>query len=93
MIICADVNGFWLSEKLIRNNVELILHPMASEVPMFKIDAVSRQFNAWEVFANRYGSELERNYSGTCFIADPSGTIRVGGSENEGFYYYKIGVK
>jgi N-carbamoylputrescine amidase len=93
MIICADVNGFWLSEKLISNNVELILHPMASEVPMFKIDAVSRQFNAWEVFANRYGSELERSYSGTCFIADPAGTIRVGGSENEGFYYYKIGVK
>jgi predicted amidohydrolase len=59
---------------------------------MFKIDAVSRQFNAWEVFANRWGTELDREYSGTTFIADPAGTIRVGDSEKEGFYYYRIGV-
>ena len=92
MIICADMNGFWLTEQLINRNVEVILHPMASEVPMFSVDAVSRQFNAWEVFANRYGSELEREYSGTSFIADPAGTIRVGNSGKEGFYFYKIGV-
>lgn len=92
MIICADVNGFWLTQQLIERKVEVILHPMASEVPMFSIDAVSRQFNAWEVFANRYGSELDRKYSGTTFIADPAGTIRLGDSGKEGFYYYKIGV-
>ena len=92
LIICADVNGFWLTKQLTNRNVELILHPMASEVPMFAIDAVSRQFNAWEVFANRYGNELERAYSGTAFIADPAGTIRVGDSGREDFYYCKIGV-
>lgn len=92
MIICADVNGFWLTKQLTDRKAEVILHPMASEVPMFKIDAVSRQFNAWEVFANRYGTELEREYSGTTFIADPAGTIRVGDSQMEGFYYYRIGV-
>jgi predicted amidohydrolase len=92
MIICADVNGFWLTKQLTERKAEVILHPMASEVPMFKIDAVSRQFNAWEVFANRWGTELDREYSGTTFIADPAGTIRVGDSEKEGFYYYRIGV-
>ena len=92
MIICADVNGYWLTKQLTDRKVELILHPMASEVPMFAIDAVSRQFNAWEVFANRYGNELERIYSGTAFIADPAGTIRVGDSGREDFYFYKIGV-
>ena len=92
MIICADVNGFWLTRELINREVEVILHPMASEVPMFAIDAVSRQFNAWEVFANRYGPEMERQYSGTVFIADPSGTIRTGDSGKEDFYFYKIGV-
>ena len=92
MIICADVNGFWLTKQLTDRKVEVILHPMASEVPMFRIDAVSRQFNAWEVFANRYGNELERAYSGTAFIADPAGTIRIGDSDSEGFYFCKIGV-
>jgi N-carbamoylputrescine amidase len=92
MIICADANGVWLTRELIDRGVEVILHPMASEVPMFKIDAGSRQFNAWEVFANRFGPELERQYSGTVFIADPSGTIRTGDSGKEEFYFYTIGV-
>jgi predicted amidohydrolase len=92
MMICADANGVWLTRELTGRGVEVMLHPMASEVPMFKIDAGSRQFGAWEVFANRYGKELERNYSGTTFIADPAGSIRIGDSGKEGFYYYKIGV-
>ncbi len=92
MIICADANGVWLTRELTDRSVEVILHPMASEVPMFKIDAGSRQFNAWEVFANRYGEELGRQYSGTTFIADPSGSIRIGDSGKEGFYFYNIGV-
>lgn len=92
MIICADANGVWLTQELIDRNVEVILHPMASEVPMFKIDAGSRQFNGWEVFANRFGKELDRNYSGTTFIADPAGTIRIGDSGKEGFCFYNIGV-
>jgi predicted amidohydrolase len=92
MIICADANGVWLTRELTDRQVEVVLHPMASEVPMFKIDAGSRQFNAWEVFANRYGKELDRNYSGTTFIADPAGSIRIGDSGKEGFYFYNIGV-
>lgn len=92
MIICADANGVWLTRELTDRGVEVILHPMASEVPMFNIDAGSRQFNAWEVFANRYGDELGRQYSGTTFIADPSGCIRIGDSGKEDFYFYNIGV-
>lgn len=92
MIICADANGVWLTRELTERGVEVMLHPMASEVPMFRIDAGSRQFNAWEVFANRYGEELGRQYSGITFIADPSGCIRTGDSGKEGFYFYNIGV-
>lgn len=92
MIICADANGVWLTRELTDRKVEVMLHPMASEVPMFRIDAGSRQFNAWEVFANRYGKELDRDYSGTTFIADPAGSIRIGDSGREGFYFYNIGV-
>jgi (R)-amidase len=93
MIVFADVNGYWLTEQLTEQKVELILHSMASEVPEFAIDPVSRQFNAWEVFANRFGTEGDRQYSGTTFIADPSGTVRVSGGEKETIKTYKIGVR
>lgn len=93
MIVCADVSGYWLTGQLVEENVELVLHSLASEVPGFYIDAVARQFNAWEVFANRYGEELGRAYSGTTFVADPAGTIRVGDGGKETYVHYRIGVR
>lgn len=93
MIICADVSGFWLTEQLVNQKVELILHSMASEVPEFFIDPVSRQFNAWEVFANRTGNELQREYSGTIFIADPAGTIRTRSTASESYNFYRVGIR
>ncbi|MCF8364003.1 MAG: carbon-nitrogen hydrolase family protein [Prolixibacteraceae bacterium] len=93
MMVCADMGSYWLTEQLTGQKVELILHSMASAVPEFGIDAVSRQLNAWEVFANRYGKEGKYSYSGTTFIADPSGTIRISGSGREMIKTYKIGVR
>ncbi|MBN2088114.1 carbon-nitrogen hydrolase family protein [candidate division KSB1 bacterium] len=92
MIICADVSSSWLTQKLIDQTIELVIHSLASSAPEFKIDAVARQFNAWAVFANRYGKEKDANYEGTCYIADPGGTIRVGGDGKERYEYYRIGV-
>ncbi|MGC9343682.1 MAG: carbon-nitrogen hydrolase family protein [Bacteroidales bacterium] len=93
MIVCADVGSYWLTDQLVEQKAELILHSMASEVPEFAIDPVSRQFNAWEVFANRFGPEGDRQYSGTTFIADPSGMVRVSGGKKETIRTYKIGVR
>lgn len=93
LIICADQNGYWLAEKLVKREVELILHSMASQVPEFVFDPVSRQFNAWEVFANRYGEEGGRFYSGTTYIADPAGSIRSGASESALYMYHRIAVR
>jgi N-carbamoylputrescine amidase len=92
MIICADVSSFWLTEQLINRQVELVIHSLASFEPEFRIDAVARQFNAWVVFANRYGSEKDTFYEGNCTISDPAGTIRVGGSGQQRYEYYRIGV-
>lgn len=92
MIICADVSSAWLTKQLIRQDVELILHSLASFEPEFKIDAVARQFNAWVVFANRYGREKDTFYEGNCYISDPAGTIRVGGNGKQRYEYYRIGV-
>ena len=92
MIICADVSSYWLTEQLVKQNVELIIHSLASFEPEFKIDAVARQFNAWVVFANRYGREKDTFYKGNCYISDPAGTIRVGGNGKERYEFYRIGV-
>ncbi len=93
LIVCADVSGYWLTKQLVNKNVELILHSLASEVPEFVFDPVARQFNAWEVFANRFGSEGKRNYSGLTYIADPSGSIRSGASKSAIYMYHRIAVR
>jgi len=93
MLVCADVRSYWLAEQLVDKEVEVILHSLAALSPEFPIDAVSRQFNAWEVFANRYGGCGELQYSGNTFISDPAGNIRVSGSGEEVVITYKIGVR
>jgi len=92
MIICADVSSYWLTQQLVNQKVELIVHSLASFEPEFKIDAVARQFNAWVIFANRYGKENDTFYQGNCYIADPAGTIRVGGNGHQRYEFYQIGV-
>ena len=92
LIVCADVSGFWLTEQITKHKAELILHSLASNAVEFRFDPVARQYNAWAVFANRYGQEGEWDYSGTAYIADPAGTIRTGGDGSEGTFYYRIGV-
>ena len=92
MIICADVSSYWLTEQLVNRQVELVIHSLASFETEFKIDAVARQFNAWVVFANRYGQEKNTFYEGNCYISDPAGTIRVGGNGKERYEFYRIVV-
>ncbi len=92
MIVCADVQSWRLTEQLVQKNMDVLIHSLASNAVEFKIDAVARQFNAWVVFANRHGMEGDLEYSGTCYISDPAGTVRAGGDGSERFEYYRIGV-
>ena len=92
MIICADVNSFALTEYLVKEEIGLLIHSLASLANDFKIDNVARQFNSWVIFANRYGQEGDQFSFGTCYISDPSGTIRVGGEGKERYLYYRTGV-
>lgn len=92
LIICADVSSYEVTKALVDENIDLVIHSLASVAKEFTIDAVARQFNAWVVFANRYGQEGEDFCPGTCYISDPAGTIRVGGEGGERYEYYRIGV-
>lgn len=93
LIICADQSGYWLTEQLVKRKVEVILHSLASQVSLFVFDPVARQFNAWEVFANRFGEEGSRLYSGTTYIADPAGAIRSGASGSALYMHHRIAVR
>lgn len=92
MLICADVSDTWLSTQINERGVDLIIHSLASFEPAFTIDAVSRQFNAWEIFANRCGREADTDYAGNCYIADPAGTIRAGGEGGQRYEYSVVRV-
>lgn len=92
MIVCADVQSLKLTEELVKDNIKILIHALASNALEFRIDAVARQFNAWAIFANRCGDEKENVYSGNCYISDPAGTIRIGGQGDERYEYYRIGV-
>lgn len=70
MIVCADVQSLWLTKALVEENIELLLHSLASNAGEFTIDAVARQFNSWIAFANRYGDEDDADYSGQAFISE-----------------------
>ncbi len=92
MLICADVSDCWLATQINEQGADLIIHSLASFEPAFTIDAVSRQFNAWEIFANRCGQEADTDYAGNCYIADPAGTIRVGGEGDQRYEYAVVRV-
>lgn len=92
MLICADVSDYWLATQINERGVDLIIHSLASFEPAFTIDAVSRQFNAWEIFANRCGQEADTDYAGNCYVADPAGTIRVGGEGGQRYEYAVVRV-
>ena len=92
MLICADVSDCWLATQINEQGVDLIIHSLASFEPAFTIDAVSRQFNAWEIFANRCGQEADTDYAGNCYVADPAGTIRVGGEGGQRYEYAVVRV-
>ncbi|MBN1835993.1 MAG: carbon-nitrogen hydrolase family protein [Spirochaetales bacterium] len=92
MLICADVSDYWLATQINERGVDLIVHSLASFEPAFTIDAVSRQFNAWAIFANRCGREADTDYAGNCYIADPAGTIRAGGEGGQRWEYAVVRV-
>jgi len=92
IIICADVQSYEQTKELVKENIQLLIHSLASEADEFQIDPVARQFNSWVIFSNRYNVEGEAKYSGLCYIADPAGTIRIGEEGGERYLFYRIGI-
>lgn len=92
LMICADIDNLWLTEKYIEEEIDLVIQSNATKDPEYNFSVLSRRFGSWSVAANRSGSEEDHEYPGMIYIADPAGNIRAGGVGNNWFEFYQIKV-
>lgn len=90
LMICADVNGRWLTEKYIDEGIDIILSAFASPIGLPSFNIVSRRMNAWQIFPNRFGNEDGEEYSGLIYISDPAGNIVKYNFGSESYLTYTI---
>lgn len=92
MTICADNDSEWLTNRILDNDVDLIITSLTSVDPPYNFSSGARRFNAWYVSSNRLGTEGDFTYSGSSYIADPAGDIRSQISDEVGYTNFEIGV-
>lgn len=89
-MICADVNGLWLTEYYLKNEIDVLLSAFASAIEAPDFNIISRRMNAWQIFPNRYGSEGNADYSGLIYVSDPAGNIVAQSADKENVIFYTI---
>lgn len=97
MIVCADINSLWATRSIGSQNVDMVIHSLANIGDLdLEIDPNSRRFDAWEIFANRYGWEGSGDerylYGGETYVADPVGCIRERSRGEQGYVFCDLGV-
>jgi len=93
IIICADLHSKYLSESIAGEDIDILIHSLADMGGVGpEIDVIARRFDAWVVFANRYGQEADYFYQGRIFISDPAGTFRAESMDESGYVFYDLGV-
>jgi (R)-amidase len=90
LMICADINGRWLTEKYIDEGIEIIISAFVSPIGLPSFNIISRRMNAWQIFPNRFGNEDGEEYSGLIYISDPAGNIVKYNSGSESYLTYTI---
>ena len=90
LMICADVNGKWLTEKYIDADIDIVLSAFASPIGLPAFNLISRRMDAWQIFPNRYGNEDGDEYSGLIYISDPAGNIINHQIGSESYFIYTI---
>ena len=90
LMICADVNGYWLTKQYAEADIDIILSAFASPIGLPNFNIISRRMDAWQIFPNRTGNEGDADYSGLIYVSDPAGTIRSYAINIEGFLNYTI---
>ncbi len=90
LMICADVNGAWLTKQYTDAEIDIILSAFASPIGLPSFNLISRRMNAWQIFPNRYGKENGSDYSGLIYVSDPVGNIARHKINKETYLTYTI---
>lgn len=90
LMICADVNGAWLTRQYIDAGIDIILSAFASPIGLPNFNIISRRLNAWQIFPNRNGKEGDSEYSGLIYVSDPAGNICKHRINEETYFTYTI---
>lgn len=90
LMICADVNGRWLTGNYIDADIDIVLSAFASPIGHPAFNLISRRMDAWQIFPNRYGNEDGDEYSGLIYISDPAGNIVNHQIGSESYFVYTI---
>jgi predicted amidohydrolase len=90
LMICADVNGEWLTNHYIDADIDILLSAFASPIGLPAFNLISRRMDAWQIFPNRYGNENGNYYSGLIYISDPAGNIVKHHIGSESYFTYTI---
>ncbi len=92
--ICADANKKWLINEYKKEQIDLLVYSVASDLPWIirKINywPFATKYDSWIIASNRFGIEDDEKYSGYIFVADKNGAIHKK-SEGPGYITTIIG--
>ena len=93
MFICSDMQSDKITKEIADAKVDVILQSLTTSTDLnTKISYVGLQMNTWIVFANRYGTEGDFDYTGFTHIINPAGTISERMVGNNVYVYRKLGI-
>ncbi len=94
LFICSDMQSVDITRELADSEVEVILHSLTTTTELNPtVSYVGTQMNKWIVFANRYGTEGDFDYSGFVQIINPAGTVSERDAGAGGYAFRRLGLK
>jgi len=93
LFVCSDMQSNNITKEIADAKVDVILHSLTSSTDMNpNISYVGTQMNTWIVFANRFGTEGDFDYTGFSHIINPAGTISERAIGNNVYVYRNLGI-
>ena len=93
LFVCSDMQSDKITKEIADAKVDVILHSITSTTDLnAQISYVGMQMNTWIIFANRFGTEGDFEYSGFCQIINPAGTVSSREIGKNSYTFRKIGI-
>lgn len=93
LFICSDMQSNNVTSDLLKARPEVILQSLTSTTDLSShVSYVGTQLNTWIVFANRFGTEGDIEYTGFSHIINPAGTIESRVTGENAYVYRRLGI-